>query len=71
MIHRLRVAIAPLLILPMLTAPSIAQQPVRARSPMGPGKWVVSMSSEEPKDDAERKAWCANPAAWVEVSEKS
>ncbi|MFG1313885.1 hypothetical protein [Xanthobacter autotrophicus] len=70
MIHRLRVTIATLL-LPMLTAPSLAQQPVRALAPMEAGQWVVSQSNEEPKDDAERRKLCATPVAWVEVSEKS
>lgn len=38
---------------------------------MEPGKWVVSQSNEEPKTDAERKAMCSNPVAWVEISDKS
>ncbi|MEP9347813.1 hypothetical protein [Xanthobacter sp. KR7-225] len=71
MIHRMRVTVASLLLLPVLAAPSLAQQPPLARAPMEPGKWVVSQSNEEPKTDAERKSMCSNPVAWVEISDKS
>lgn len=69
--HCLRVAICPLLLLTMLAAPSLAQQPARGPAPMELGKWVVSQTNEEPKTDAERKSMCSNPVAWVEISEKS
>lgn len=71
MIHRLRVAIAPLLLLQMLAAPSLAQQSARPPTPMASGKWVVSQTNEEPKSDGERRQMCAAPVAWIEVSEKS
>ncbi|MFG1223756.1 hypothetical protein [Xanthobacter wiegelii] len=71
MTHRLRITVAPLLFLPMLAAPSLAQQPARAPAPIAPGKWVVSQSNEEPKNDGERRQMCETPVAWVDVSEKS